>query len=209
MLMSAPELHIPFHRLQIRTCSVTGTIPPRLLLAAINMSIVSISFIKLSLLKKQSFRLPKDMESMNPNLEEEKEYLEFELDCSYSGNTVLPEIPIHDIMGIVSYVDIENQFVCVKLPYADAGNLPPISDLNELQPLEMLLFNQTEQFFVQFPDLGIRLMKGNLQLPINILYAGDRCVAPYMMSECYGIGSGNVTTRSNLKRRSSKSKLDI
>ncbi len=180
--LHCPQLIIPFEQLQLRLACGSHEIPSRLMLSAFNGMIVAISirsdFSTGS--KKSKFRVPithldaiSKIQFTNSGVSANNDYVEFLLDCS---NIPASEFFECHGLGIVSAIDIVDHNIILKIPW------------------NMQLLDLT--------DKKICLVLGSTQLPASQLFVEEAYTTPYLSTEVYGSGTGIISTRSNVKRRS-------
>lgn len=107
------------------------------------------------------------------------EYIYFDLDC----NNIFQDYTTFSILALVSRIDIINQMLWIKIPWTSDNSLP---------------FEVDGDIVTQ----RVSLVRGNVQFPSSLLFCGETCTAPYLSTEISGSGSGQLATRSNVKRKS-------
>lgn len=184
---------------------------PRLMLAAINLSLVGISKFK----KNQSdtqrcaticipsyvvrmLKYPQEDRFSNEVLVGEKEMCEpvkFELNCLGCSSELQPCVGV----GIISSVNLLEQSLDVII-----SNHTNLEDKATSYPESILEDSDLQIIPKQNEETAINFVKGNIQIPTALLYCvSDVVSTPYMSGgEIYGEGSGiMIGARTNLKRR--------
>lgn len=162
---------------------IGSTIPPRLLLAAFNVSIVGITTSPTQMNSQENYRTTR--------LQVPNEVFGIDATSNTTAtNTIclnyeMNESSLHLLpcegLGIISDFDLQRSIVHIITP--EDLVLPNINDYRK----ESLL----------------HLTRGIMQLPSSLMYniSGQVC-APYLCSENFGEGSAALYARSNIKRRS-------
>mmetsp|Transcript_1689 Transcript_1689/g.1839 ORF Transcript_1689/g.1839 Transcript_1689/m.1839 type:complete len:916 (-) Transcript_1689:12-2759(-) len=175
-----------------------GDIPPRLVLAAMNASIVgilcrdhlppgssgSVQTVKLkmpSLACNESYDYEEESdtdEQINSRVDQKKEDIHIEIDYDGDNEVTSNAHPLPCIgLGIVRAIDIQKQLIYL------------------ITPVNPILLNEMKD--------KICLVRGHLQIPSIMMFAPDVMpIHPYMSSEVTGEGSTAMKARNNVKRRS-------
>lgn len=189
-LLAQPPYAVPFSHLSLGTIPTAGDLPARLMLAAVNASLVGIvafedlppsaTSASVSAGVNVSAGASGELSEGSINLCEmhhrsKKSFrlggVEFQLSC-------LDQYPVARCIGvgIIRVVDIPNQRIILCTPVDGA--------------------------LLTAPQTKLCLLKGNnLSLPAMLTYSPLLPTFPYMSSESSGEGSAQLRTRNNVKRR--------
>jgi hypothetical protein len=208
-----------------RLRAIGPTLAPRLMLAALNLSLVGLTrsqgtphssyhnsseamvrvpaYVVDRLRHPQTHRLCRDTHT--DTMKCSAAPIDFPLDCQGTSYISSP----CEGVGIVSAVDLLGQVLHVITPahththtLTGAHVAQEASAEDECLSLSPLTHDYTLDSTTTVSD-KVNVVRGNMQLPTSLLYCiSDPVSTPYLSSESYGEGSGKGPSgRTNLKRR--------
>lgn len=176
-LLAQPPYAVPFSHLSLATIPSCGDLPDRLMLAAMNASLVGILIFENSAASAAGGDELGDagLDTHEMHVRNMRNFrhggVDFQLCC-------LDQYPVSRCIGIgiIRAIDIPNQRIILCTPVDGA--------------------------LLTAPNTKLCLLKGNnLTLPSLMTYAPMFPAFPYMSSESSGEGSAQLRTRNNVKRR--------